>query len=182
MRRYGVLVTGFSVLLFCACLQAEPTNIGLLRTELRRYYESGQYLKEVTAQIALAASAIPLRHKAKKPAVVFDIDETLLSNYGLNDKKDFSPTKKEIDVFMASAQAPALSPVQRLYQRAQKAHVAIFLITGRPEGFRTATILNLHHAGYRGWKKLFMLPFTEKLKSVAGYKAAQRAANAAGVW
>jgi acid phosphatase len=60
----------------------QPANIGDLKTEATQYYDSGSYL--IDLQLA-AWPAIPWINeeaaRVDRPAVVFDIDETALSNW-----------------------------------------------------------------------------------------------------
>ena len=68
----------------------QPANVGDLKTEATQYYDSGAYLTDL--QLA-AWPAIPWINEqaqaAEKPAVVFDIDETALSNWEAIKANDF---------------------------------------------------------------------------------------------
>jgi hypothetical protein len=68
----------------------QPANIGELKTEATQYYESGAYLTDL--QLA-AWPAIPWiteeAPRVERPAVVFDIDETALSNWEALKANDF---------------------------------------------------------------------------------------------
>jgi hypothetical protein len=60
----------------------QPANIGDLKAEARAYYDSGAYLTDLQQA---AWPAIPWideeAPRVIRPAAVFDIDETSLSNY-----------------------------------------------------------------------------------------------------
>src|SRR5215813_1095356 len=60
----------------------QPANIGELKTEATQYYDSGAYLTDLQQA---AWPAIPWiteeAGRVDRPAVVFDIDETALSNW-----------------------------------------------------------------------------------------------------
>src|SRR4051794_5272649 len=66
-------------------LATEPTNLTLKKQEMATYVSSGEYARDV-ADVALAANKflakrIPEGAKpGKKLAIIFDIDETLLTN------------------------------------------------------------------------------------------------------
>src|SRR5690349_15145316 len=68
----------------------EPPNIGDLKTAARAYHDSGAYLTDLQNS---AWQAIPwITERAPtvdRPAVVFDIDETSLSNYEALSANDF---------------------------------------------------------------------------------------------
>jgi SAM-dependent methyltransferase len=91
-----------------------------------------------------------------------DIDETSLSNWLQIKQNDFAyiqagPCSLEPGeacgglAWELSARAEALKPTLDLFNTAKKLKVAVFFITGRPDrrDLRTATIKNLHEAGYR---------------------------------
>uniref|UniRef100_UPI002A754715 HAD family acid phosphatase n=1 Tax=Patulibacter defluvii TaxID=3095358 RepID=UPI002A754715 len=110
-------------------------------------------------------------------AVVFDIDETLLSNYIGVPGSD--PETGSVGQFPGalSGTGTRMPGVSDAYVAAQKRGMAIFLITARPvivPGLRETTARNLEAVGYRGWAGL---SFKENpFGSSATYKTAERAA------
>jgi putative acid phosphatase of HAD superfamily subfamily IIIB len=111
----------------------------------------------------------------KKLAVVFDIDETLLSNYSAINADNFTfgtaskaETTNETGVAIPASLA--------LFNQAKNEGMTVFLITGRgetPEN-RQHTEHNLNREGYSGWKQLFLKPagFTG---TTTDYKSGTRA-------
>lgn len=68
----------------------QPANIGDLKTEATAYYDSGAYLTDL--QLATAPAVAWIDEEAPRtdrPAVVFDIDETALSNWEAIRANDF---------------------------------------------------------------------------------------------
>src|SRR6202049_1173792 len=60
----------------------QPANVGDLKFEATQYYDSGAYLTDL--QLAAAPAIAWIADEAprvERPAVVFDIDETALSNW-----------------------------------------------------------------------------------------------------
>ncbi len=156
---------------------AEPMNIGLLRKYLIDYYTTGEYLHEVQGVANEAKTYLNQRFPKpthKKLAMVFDIDDTLLSGYELAHKYNFGPDAKEIDEYYLEAKSPPLLPVVALYQLAQKKGLAVFLITGRETPLLAATEKNLHNVGLNGWKALYTKE--GKFASAALYKSKVRKA------
>ena len=104
-------------------LAVEPTNLSLRKGEMVTYVSSGDYAREV-ADVALAANKflakrIPEGAKpGKKLAIVFDIDETLLSNLTQIVATDYGYVPKIWDRWVAEGQAPAIIPVQTVYDAA----------------------------------------------------------------
>ena len=68
----------------------QPANIGDLKFEATHYYDSGAYLTDL--QLAAAPAIAWINEEAPRvdrPAVVFDIDETALSNWEAIKANDF---------------------------------------------------------------------------------------------
>lgn len=158
---------------------AEPTNLGLLKQELVRYYDSGQYLKEfqdVTNQASeYMQQEIALNQRLTHPkrlAIVLDIDETSLSNYSNMVQDDFANNPTKIAEELMAAKEPAIPPMLDLYQQAVQNNVAVFFVTGRDVSFQEATIENLKAAGYTQWAGLSFR--NGKIPTIA-YKSAERA-------
>ncbi len=110
----------------------------------------------------------------RKPAIVFDVDETALSNYSAIDADNFTfgpnsmaEATNEIGV--------AIKPSLALYQLAQKKGIATFFVTGRREKDRAHTAHNLEREGFTGYTELVLKPdaFTD---TTVTYKSGARAA------
>ena len=166
----------------------QPANIGDLKSEATNYYDSGAYL----ADLQLAAwPAIPWINeeapRADRPAVVFDIDETALSNWEAIKANDFG---RVIDgscdelpqgpcgwrAWDLRAQSTVIAPTMDVFNTARDRGAAIFLITGRDETQRAATERNLAAVGYTGYTRLIMEPPGAHYVSAADFKAPQRQA------
>jgi predicted secreted acid phosphatase len=155
---------------------AEPRNLYTLKQEITAYVATGQYGREV-AQVAAEANkylvkripkGIPKRDKvSKKLAVVFDIDETLLSNLRHIQTMDYGYVPKAWDAWVAEGQCTAIFPVQAVYQTALNAKVDVFFITGRRESDAPGTERNLRQVGYESWSRIIYKPadFPESTKA-----------------
>lgn len=101
-----------------------------------------EYRREFKEAIDQARKACR-RHSGKgKVAVVADIDETLLDNREeIRRHPDFD--WPQFSAWMKEAKAPVLEPTARFLAWARKRGFAIFLVTGRQENLRLATIINL---------------------------------------
>ena len=121
-----------------------------------------------------------------RPALVFDVDETALSNWEVilaNDFGRFATGGCELpegpcgwaawDLLGRSTPLPA---TVALAETARELGVAVFFITGRPESQRDATERNLRAAGYDGFAGLAMVPDGQRFASAADFKAPRRAA------
>jgi predicted secreted acid phosphatase len=110
--------------------------------------------------------------KAKKPAVVLDIDETSLSNYSAisADNFTFGPQSMAEGTNEIGKAIPA---TLKLFNDAKARGIAVFFITGRGEASRAHTESNLTREGYSGWKQLYLKPVGSTLTTVA-YKSGAR--------
>ena len=193
MKRSGFWAIGL-LLIVAACTNApssgalrQPANVGDAKIVALNYKTSGQYDRDLAAVAAEAQSWLAKRAPAvARPALVFDIDETVLSNWPVIQRDDFGrPIAGPCDL---AADAPcgwaawdqlgvdeAIAPSLALYRSAVAAKVAVFFITGRPENQRAATERNLARVGYIGYSQLYMVPNGAHFPSAADFKAPIRA-------
>ncbi|TAL61145.1 MAG: acid phosphatase [Legionella sp.] len=160
---------------------AEPANLGLIRHEIRNYYNTGLYQQELTKKIHLAHQYIIQQAKqnqgqSNKLALVLDIDETSLSNYQTMAKRDFVGSAQQIHSEIMAAKAPVIKPMLTLYKEAQQHGITVFFVTGRKESERNATQINLKKAGYSGWGGLYLRPDSYTYQSIIPFKSQSRAA------
>jgi acid phosphatase len=109
--------------------------------------------------------------------VVFDIDETLLSNYLGVPNSD--PESGSIGQFPGalSGTGTRMPGVSDAYDLAKRRGMAVFLITARPSivpGLRETTLRNLAAVGYTGYAGVSLK--ADPAGSSATYKAGERAA------
>jgi acid phosphatase len=160
----------------------EPANLSTLKQQISTYVASGEYGRDV-AKVAAEANryltrripkGIPKSAKnARKMAVVFDIDETTLSNVRHIQSQDYGYLPKVWDAWVAEAQATAIYPVQAVYQTAVNAGIDVFFITGRTPEQAAATEKNLREVGYETWTKIFYKP-ADWAQSTRGFKTETR--------
>lgn len=177
----AVLVAGLVFTLPGAAQIAEPANLSPAKQALRAYIDSAQYQKDI-AEVALSANKYLVKRIArgvkpdKKMAIVFDIDETTLSNLSHILSHDFGYIEKEWNAWVAAGRAPAIIPVQTVYETAVRAKIDVFFITGRKEEERASTERNLRDVGYDTWTKIYFKPATSEDAnlSIRGFKTEAR--------
>ncbi|MBZ0198471.1 MAG: HAD family acid phosphatase, partial [Ignavibacteriaceae bacterium] len=91
------------------------------------------------------------------PAVVFDVDETALTNYEIIHASDFGYVREIWNSWVAQSTGPANKPVKRLYDYFVKKEIKIIFLTGRTEEKYEATFKNLINAGYTKFDTLVVL-------------------------
>lgn len=164
----------------------EPANVGRAKLTATAYHDSGAYMH------ALALAAAPasdwLRQRAPQvgqPAMVFDIDDTALTNWPVivaNDFGRFAPGPCLIPhgpcgwhAWDLLGRDAALEPTLDVFRTARSLGVAVFFISGRPESERAATERNLRAAGYTGYVQAFFTPNGAHYAALADFKAPVRA-------
>lgn len=170
----------------------EPPNLGVLKRKAINYRCFGDYDRDVAALFRVAQEYVEAHTgDVSNPALVFDIDETTLSNWPVILDDDFAYIKGGPcdlgvsgpcgwDDWQQSALDQAIAPALQLFNSAMARKVTVFFITGRrDEGtMREATAANLRVAGYVGWKpeNLIMQPKGPHLDTIVDFKAPARAA------
>ena len=191
---------GLAILLLAACSPAgstpvatpstpalqEPGNVGDAKLVAIAYHNGGAYerdLETVTSEVSnWLAKRAP---QVNQPALVLDVDDTVLSNWQVIIADDFGRViGGPCDLLPAGpcgwaawdllGRAPAIMPSLRMFQHARALGVAVFFITGRPESQRAATERNLHAAGYDGFTRLVMTPDGKHYSSAVDFKGPVR--------
>jgi predicted secreted acid phosphatase len=94
------------------------------------------------------------RKHHKRPAIVFDADDTTLWTYDMEDAAmhfNFDPALQ--DVWVQDKRFPATPSMVRFVNRARERGFKIFGLTGRNDDQKQATLRNLHKVGYRAFNK-----------------------------
>jgi hypothetical protein len=176
-RGAGTVFLG--VLLFGAlggCVSTAP-SLPELKSRLTAYVESGAYEGELAEIVAGARRYLAGRiAQVERPAIVLDIDETSLSNWGYIREIDFGYSPGTWKEWVSERSAKPLQPTLDLYRYARRQGVAVFFISGRSEGGRPATEENLRRAGYDDWAGIYLRDPSDQAPSVVPYKSSSRRA------
>ena len=164
-----------------------PMNLTALKEQLRAYHDTGAYERDIGVVAAAARAWIVQRApQVSRPAVVFDVDETVLSNWTrtlANDYGYFTEGPCTLrpgepcgaHAYEDAAMGAPIAPMLATYQAARAAGVTVFFITGRREQRRAGTERNLREAGFSEWGEVVLRPATGPSTPAADYKAPQRA-------
>jgi predicted secreted acid phosphatase len=138
----------------------EPYNLYLLKQELKAYIDDGRYEAGIATVAAEAKAWIEERaaRGGDKLAVVFDLDETLLSNLHHMRAMDFGYVPQLWDQWVADADATLIAPVREAYLAARERNVAVIFITGRKTTDQPGTENNLRAVGLGGYTRVFYKP------------------------
>ena len=174
--RLGLLAAALSAVPFAAIAAADEPAAPGTPEQITQYYESGEYagdLKAVTADATKSLTA-QVKKNPKKPAIVFDIDDTLESTYDCAKRSNFD--RNAITACQAQTDQTPIAPVWKLLKLAQKQKVALFVITARPVGIEQSTRAQLKRDGLKGKYTLVMRPNSDLGQPAAPYKSAARKA------
>lgn len=136
------------------------------------YYTDGGYEKEVEAIARQADRYLQQTLKSgryDKPALVFDIDDTLLNNAAFYKSMNYRFRSTNWQQWVNAANIPAIRPMLELYD-AYKGELDIFIITGRNVFQRAQTLRNLEKAGYSDWKAVFFKEAWDRDLNAEEYK------------
>ena len=142
----------------------EPTNLSTVKGEVTVYVNSGKYQEDLADAAAPAKKWISQRSHTGtgKLSVVFDIDETALSNLGHMKQADWGYQPDSWSKWVMTGKAPAISAVREVYQTAKANHVTVFFITGRRESEKAATARNLRQQGMGDYQAIYVRSDTSK--------------------
>ncbi len=180
MKKYFLSCCSLMLLSLSLSLFAqEPSGLWTSKQLVRQYHDSGQYAQDIAHVIDKAQCylASRLQHWCKdcaKPAIVFDIDETAVSNYGQMSRYDFGGNEPIYVALRKKYDAPAIKPTLALYRYAVTHHVAVFFITGRNASERETTLRTLRKAGYDQVAGLMLRPDNDHPKTISTFKVKMR--------
>lgn len=161
MRGVKYIWVAVVVIMSVAGCATEPRNLSELKREILHYVDGGDYERDVE-RVATAAAGWIERRAARggdeRLAVVFDVDETLLSNLPSMTATDFGYVPAVWEAWVDEGRAPAIESVREVYERARRLGVTVFFITGRAERGREGTERNLRAIGCSEYEALICKP------------------------
>ncbi|WP_225836352.1 HAD family acid phosphatase [Streptomyces sp. NK08204] len=143
----------------------EPYNIGLLVKDIDTYYgthadASGVYQASPDSQYAqdladidadamryIDKAARKAQHRGEKPAVVFDIDDTLLLSLDYEKRYNYTFNPATWADYVNRADRPAVFGSPELVRYAESKGVEVFYNSGLGESQRAAAVANLKKIG-----------------------------------
>jgi predicted secreted acid phosphatase len=144
-------------------------NVNVLEDQIKHYYGSASatfpgvgavtipsktsnYAKQMRQIVASAEAYLgkvaASYHGTGKPAVVFDIDDTLLNTYDYTLAHQFGFDAASNQAYIDDAAFPAVFYMPQLVTFAAKHKFSVFYITGRPQAQTASTVKDLTSAGY----------------------------------
>lgn len=154
-------------------------NLDMVKDRIAEYYENGQFDSEMKQATDPALVILNQLSAEGLDAVVFDVDETALSNYRHIKEVGFGYIPSLWNDWIHEEKATRIEPVYSLYKAAVEKGFRIIFITGRNDSQYTATFNNLIAEGYTKFDTLITKPMKHGYSSASEFKAAKRTALAA---
>lgn len=172
----------FSVILFsfllANCSSTDPTlqimNLDTAKKLVQHYYESGDFDKESEKIIDVAIHTIDEMKLNIRSVVVFDIDETTLSNYNMTKEIGFGFIHELWDEWQLKGIAEALPQTKRFYDYLISKNVHVIFLTGRHKNVWAATHRNLIEKGFVKFDTLIVRETNESKTPAAEFKSRKR--------
>lgn len=165
-------------IIFCeliACnITARPFNLTDARDKVEKYYECGKYDKETDKVVNKA-----IKHFEKVPVtdnavVIFDVDDTVLSNYCDEKAILFGYVPKLSHEWVMQAKTPYIPQTKRLYDYLVSRGFHIMFLSGRRHNEYDVTIKNLKEQGFHEFDRLIVRSSEEEKLTAQEYKTNHR--------
>jgi acid phosphatase len=157
-----------------SCGTQKPTNLSTAREDVKQYYESGKYDEELNAVIEDAKKKFNEVEIKENSVVIFDVDETVLDNYGLAELMGFGYVYDMNKQWNRELKAPAIPKVKEMYDYLLSKGAKIIFLTGRNIPEYEITYKNLKQAGYITFDTLITQRENEYELSALEFKSSKR--------
>lgn len=174
MKKPQTYIVSFVLILFFSACSHQLQNLQVVKQQIIEYHESGQFEEETNKVIDDAIKKFSGVTITTTSAVVFDVDETALSNYEHIVDHDFGYIPPLWNEWVLESRAPAIEPVLRLNNYLTQRNVNIIFLTGRPFNQHDATVYNLKNVGYTTFDTLITRGENERKLSAVEFKSRKR--------
>ena len=178
MRRPNFLFILFGIIILSGCASTDPTiqvmNLDAAKNAVQAYYESGKFDQECAKIIDDAIDQIDEIKLTGNSVVVFDIDETALSNYEYTKEIGFGYVYKLWDEWQQKGIASAIKDTKRFFDYLLSKKIHVIFITGRYAEVVEATKRNLIEQGYTKFDTLIIRSESERKIATTEWKATKR--------
>jgi predicted secreted acid phosphatase len=172
MHKYVFIL--FLLLSFWGCSSSKLINLSEAKRNVIDYYETDKYYNELNYILADLKEYFKNYNNKPNDVVVFDVDETTLSNYFYIKSIDFGYEPKLWAEWQDKGEADAITPVKNLYDILIEKGIKVIFITGRSTSNYEATYKNLINVGYTNFDTLICRKPIDSYTSMADFKYAIR--------
>jgi len=171
------IVSVIIISVFIAACSAEKETLENLDTAkklVENYYESGKFDAECKIIFDDAISQIEKLAPIQNQAVVFDVDETALSNYKHTKEIGFGFVMSLWHEWLLKADAPAIKQTKLFYDYLVSKNIKVIFITGRYSEVKEQTQKNLIDQGYTNYDTLIVRSINERKFPASEFKSLKR--------
>lgn len=152
----------------------ELINLDTSKKIVQEYYESGKFDEECRVIIDDAIKQIGKLPLVNNSTVVFDVDETALSNYSHTKEIGFGFEINIWNQWLMETDGTAIYHTKRFYDWLISKNVKVIFLTGRYALTREATIKNLIEQGFTKFDTLIVRSPEEEKIPAAVFKPMKR--------
>lgn len=174
MKKFVLITLLVSIFYLGTAQDYTLPNIGVSKKLIREYIKSGQYELDQKKAIDDALLILDNLKIPGMPLVIFDVDETALSNMEYEITFDFGFERESWDKWIQSAKAPAIKDVKRFYDTLISRNINVVFMTGRSDSQYEATLKNLKEVGYTKFDTLICKSSEFSGKKAIEYKSEVR--------
>ena len=160
--------------LACTSKQQEPVNLHAAKKAVADYYESGAYSAELKSEVQQFIQELESSDLPENPAVIFDVDETVLSNYDYIKSLNFGYEYNLWNEYQKTGTAKAIPEVKELYNYLKEKGFKIIFLTARRQVVYESTLRNLTREGFTDFDTLICYAQDHKDISSADFKGFER--------
>jgi predicted secreted acid phosphatase len=172
MKKYLLIL--LILLTVSGCSSTKIINLTDAKNRVVDYYETEKYYNDLNSVLEEINSHFKFYDVKHNDAVVFDVDETTLSNYDYIKSIDFGYEHKLWSDWQDKGIAKAILPVKNLYNILIEKDIKVIFITGRSTKNYEATYKNLIAEGYTKFDTLICRKPLDSFPSMADFKYAMR--------
>ena len=151
-----------------------PVNLQVAKKNVMGYYESDRYSNDLKKIISSAEDEINRLELKSNSAVVFDVDETTLSNYASIKKIYFGYDPVVWDNWINEGKSPAIPEVKKFYNFIIEKKIKAIFLSSRKSSQYKVTYTNLNNAGYAAFDTLILKSNSDSGLSSLEFKSKQR--------
>ncbi len=172
MKKLVLILLLSSVLIGCS--SSNLVNLSYAKKQVIDYYETDKYYNELNSILEPYKDYYKNYNAKLNDAVVFDIDETTLSNYDYIKSIDFGYEPNLWSAWQDKAEAKAIAPVKSFYDILIERGIKVIFISGRSTNNYESTYKNLVAQGYKNFDTLICRKPIDSYPNMAEFKFAMR--------
>ena len=169
-----IIILTVTVWYGCESKSDKLINLSLVKEQIKDYHKSGKYNADLKTIVKKAENEFGIIKPKKNSLVIFDIDETTLSNYQFGLEYGFGFNDNIWDKWVNSKKATAIKEVKNLYDMLISKGFKIVFITGRNRSQYDATKENLISEGYTKFDTLITRKMDALKTTAVDYKSEER--------